>query len=328
MKKRFVSVMLGAVMTAALLSGCGSKKAETEAPATEAATEAPATEAATEAAATEAATEAGVETEAEEKTTTAEEGKFVVGFDAEYPPYGYMDDNGEYTGFDLELAQAVCDLEGWELVKTPIDWDSKDMELNSGSIDCIWNGFTMNGREDDYTWSKPYVDNSQVIVVPENSEVTDLSGLAGKIVGVQAASAALELLSDGGDQADLAATFGSLQQFPDYNNAFVELQAGSIDAVAMDIGVAQYQLKQKEGYKILDEKLNSEKYAIGFKLGNEELRDTVDADLDQLVADGTFAKLAEKYELTDMVCLGTDEGETEAETEGAQTEAATEAVTE
>ena len=259
----------------------------------------------------------------------AEEQKtFTVGFDAEYPPYGYMDENGEYTGFDLELAQAVCDLEGWELVKTPIDWDSKDMELNSGSIDCIWNGFTMNGREDDYTWSKPYVDNSQVIVVPENSEVTDLSGLAGKIVGVQAASAALELLSDGGDQADLAATFGSLQQFPDYNNAFVELQAGSIDAVAMDIVVAQYQLKQKEGYKILDEKLNSEKYAIGFKLGNEELRDTVDADLDQLVADGTFAKLAEKYELTDMVCLGTDEGETEAETEGAQTEAATEAVTE
>ena len=142
----------------------------------------------------------------------AEEQKtFTVGFDAEYPPYGYMDENGEYTGFDLELAQAVCDLEGWELVKTPIDWDSKDMELNSGSIDCIWNGFTMNGREEDYTWSKPYVDNSQVIVVPESSDVTDLSGLAGKIVGVQAASAALELLSEGGDQADLAATFGSLQ---------------------------------------------------------------------------------------------------------------------
>ena len=259
----------------------------------------------------------------------AEEQKtFTVGFDAEYPPYGYMDENGEYTGFDLELAQAVCDLEGWELVKTPIDWDSKDMELKSGSIDCIWNGFTMNGREEDYTWSKPYVDNSQVIVVPESSDVTDLSGLAGKIVGVQAASAALELLSEGGDQADLAATFGSLQQFPDYNNAFVELQAGSIDAVAMDIGVAQYQLKQKEGYKILDEKLNSEKYAIGFKLGNEELRDTVDDAMAQLVADGTCAKLAEKYELTDMVCLGTDEGETETETEGVQTEAATEAVTE
>ena len=82
---------------------------------------------------------------------------FTVGFDAEYPPYGYMDDNGEYTGFDLELAQAVCDMEGWELVKTPIDWDSKDMELDSGSIDCIWNGFTINGREDDYEWTQAYL---------------------------------------------------------------------------------------------------------------------------------------------------------------------------
>ena len=97
---------------------------------------------------------------------------FTVGFDAEYPPYGYMDENGEYTGFDLELAQAVCDLEGWELVKQPIVWDNKDNELNSGSIDCIWNGFTMDGREDDYAWSDPYVDNSQVIVVSADARIT------------------------------------------------------------------------------------------------------------------------------------------------------------
>lgn len=119
-------------------------------------------------------------------------------------PYGYMDDDGEYTGFDLELAQAVCDLEGWTLVKKPINWDSKDMELNSGSIDCIWNGFTMNGREDDYTFSTPYVDNSQVIVVAENSGIEKLSDLAGKTVGVQAASAALDLLNseeEGGQKA-------------------------------------------------------------------------------------------------------------------------------
>ena len=257
----------------------------------------------------------------------ADEAKtFTVGFDAEYPPFGYMDEDGEYTGFDLELAQAVCDLQGWELVKTPIDWDSKDMELNSGAIDCIWNGFTMNGREDDYTWSVPYVDNSQVIVIPEDSDIADLAGLAGKTVGVHAASAALELLSDGCDQADLAATFGTLQQFPDYNNAFIELQAGSIDAIAMDIGVANYQLKQHEGYKILDETLNSEKYAVGFKLGNEELRDTVNDSLMQLKEDGTFDALAEKYELTDMVCLGED-GDAEAATEAA-TEGASEAATE
>ena len=174
---------------------------------------------------------------------------FTVGFDAEYPPYGYMDDDGEYTGFDLELAQAVCDLEGWTLVKKPINWDSKDMELNSGSIDCIWNGFTMNGREDEYTFSTPYVDNSQVIVVAENSGIEKLSDLAGKTVGVQAASAALDLLNseEEGGQKALADTFGSLNEFADYNTAFTELQAGALDALAIDIGVAKYQINSRGG---------------------------------------------------------------------------------
>lgn len=228
---------------------------------------------------------------------------FTVGFDAEYPPYGYMDDNGEYTGFDLELAQAVCDMEGWELVKTPIDWDSKDMELDSGSIDCIWNGFTINGREDDYEWTQAYADNSQVIVVAEGSGIASLADLAGKTVGVQAASAALELLQ--GDQADLAGTFSGLQEFADYNSAFVELQAGSVDAVAMDIGVANYQLKTRgEGYKILDEVLNSEQYGVGFKKGNTELCEIVDKNLTKLAEDGTVAKLAEKYDISDLICIG------------------------
>ncbi len=228
---------------------------------------------------------------------------FTVGFDAEYPPYGYMDDNGEYTGFDLELAQAVCDMEGWTLEKKPIDWNSKDMELESGAIDCIWNGFTMDGREDDYTWSQAYVDNSQVVVVADDSGIDALSDLAGKTVGVQAASAALTLLQE--DQADLAGTFAGLQEFADYNSAFVELQAGSVDAVAMDVGVANYQIKTRgEGYKILPEVLNSEKYAVGFKKGNTKLCETVDADLTKLAEDGTIAKLAEKYDISDLICIG------------------------
>ena len=252
------------------------------------------------------AAEAKVEATNTEKTAPAEEGKLVVGFDAEYPPYGYMDDNGEYTGFDLELAQAVCDLEGWELVKTPIDWNSKDMELNSGSIDCIWNGFTMTGREEEYTWSVPYVDNSQVIATTENSGISGLADLAGKIVGVQAGSSALALLEDEEGQKELADTFGTLQQFSDYNSAFAELQAGSIDAIAMDIGVAQYQIKNREGFVILEETLSAEQYAIGFKKGNEELCEIVNADLMTLLENGTFAELAEKYELSDMVCLGAE----------------------
>ena len=194
-------------------------------------------------------------------------------------------------------------MEGWELVKTPIDWDSKDMELDSGSIDCIWNGFTINGREDDYEWTQAYADNSQVIVVAEGSGIASLADLAGKTVGVQAASAALELLQ--GDQADLAGTFSGLQEFADYNSAFVELQAGSVDAVAMDIGVANYQLKTRgEGYKILDEVLNSEQYGVGFKKGNTELCEIVDKDLTKLAEDGTVAKLAEKYDISDLICIG------------------------
>lgn len=231
---------------------------------------------------------------------------FTVGFDAEYPPYGYMDENGEYTGFDLELAQAVCDLEGWELVKKPINWDSKDMELNSGSIDCIWNGFTMNGREDDYTFSDSYVDNSQVIVVAEDSGIDTLDALAGKVVGVQAASAALELLQseEEGGQKALADTFGSLNEFADYNTAFTELQAGALDALAIDIGVAKYQIKSRgDGYKIVDETLNTEQYAVAFKKENQELCDKINADLQKLTDDGTVAELAEKYEIADMVTL-------------------------
>ena len=156
---------------------------------------------------------------------------FTVGFDAEFPPYGYRDDNGEYVGFDLDLAQEVCDNLGWELVKKPINWDSKDMELNSGTIDCIWNGFTINGREDDYTWSDPYINNEQVIVVAKDSEIEKLADLKGKNVVVQAASAALDALNND-DNKELKDSFASLTENPDYNTAFMNIDSGAADAVA------------------------------------------------------------------------------------------------
>lgn len=270
MKKKLVAALLVCALTVSALTGCGDS--------------------------------------AKNSSTSSQDKKtFTVGFDAEYPPYGYMDDNGEYTGFDLELAAEVCKLNGWELVKQPISWDNKDNELNTGAIDCIWNGFTMNGREDDYTWSDPYVDNSQVVVVAKDSGVSVPADLKDKTVGVQAASAALDLLQseEEGGQKALADTFKGLQEFSDYNTAFVELEAGSIDAIAVDIGVAQYQLESRGNgkYIILDEHLNAEKYAIGFKKGNEELRDTVNKSLHDLKANGTFDTLAEKYKLSDMTCL-------------------------
>ncbi|MCI8730501.1 MAG: amino acid ABC transporter substrate-binding protein [Lachnospiraceae bacterium] len=247
-------------------------------------------------------------------TADGERTTLTVGFDAEFPPYGYMDEDGEYVGFDLDLAAEVCKRQGWELVKQPINWDTKDMELSSGSIDCIWNGFTMNGREDEYTWSVPYVDNSQVFVVAEDSGISTKADLAGKTVGVQADSSALAALEDEESQEnlDLAASFAALNQFADYNTAFMELEAGSIDALAMDIGVANYQISQREGYTILtgdndQEYLATEQYAIGFLKGNDELKDLVESTLMQMVDDGTFMEIAEKYAdygLTDAVCLG------------------------
>ena len=279
MKKKLAVALIAALTVSTMAVGCGSSKDSSS---------------------------TDTKTESSKDSVSNGGDTFTVGFDAEYPPYGYMDDDGEYTGFDLELAQAVCDLEGWTLVKKPINWDSKDMELNSGSIDCIWNGFTMNGREDDYTFSTPYVDNSQVIVVAENSGIEKLSDLTGKTVGVQAASAALDLLNseEEGGQKALADTFGSLNEFADYNTAFTELQAGALDALAIDIGVAKYQINSRgDGYKILDETLNTEQYAIGFKKGNTELCDKVNADLEKLAEDGTVEKLAEKYEIADMVTL-------------------------
>lgn len=243
------------------------------------------------------ASEDAKETAQTDKTT------FTVGFDAEFPPYGYMDENGDYTGFDLDLAQEVCTRRGWELVKQPVDWDSKDMELSSGAIDCIWNGFTMNGREDAYTWSVPYVDNSQVFVVKTDAGIASLADLAGKAVGVQKDSSALAALE--GDSADLAGTFSTLNQYADYNTGFMDLEAGAIDALAVDIGVANYQIQSRgSGYVILEEKLATEQYGIGFLLGNEELKDQVESTLLEMADDGKFMEIAKKYGLEESVCLG------------------------
>lgn len=249
------------------------------------------------------ATESEV-TESEDASAADESNRttFVVGFDAEFPPYGYMDDNGEYVGFDLSLAQEVCNRKGWELVKQPIDWDAKDMELKSGSIDCIWNGFTMNGRESDYTWTVPYVDNSQVFVVGADSGISSQADLAGKVVAVQADSSALAALEEA---TELTASFANLTQFADYNTAFMDLEAGAVDAVAMDIGVANYQMAEREAGKfvILDDYLSTEQYAVGFYLGNDALKDAVEETLFEMVADGTFDKIAQEWELSDVTCI-------------------------
>ena len=275
MKKRFVSAALAAVM-ALSMTACGSSNSAAE----------------TTAADTEAAESQAEETTAEEAKTT-DGGTLIVGFDQDFPPMGFVGDDGEYTGFDLELAQEVAKRLGLEYKAQPIAWDSKDMELESGNIDCIWNGFTMTGREDDYTWTEPYMANQQVFVVANDSDINSQADLAGKIVEVQADSSAEAALKEA---PELTATFKELLTTADYNTAFMDLEQGAVDAIAMDVIVAGYQIQQRNAdFKILDDSLSEEEYGVGFKKGNTELRDKVQSTLEEMAEDGTLQEVSEKW---------------------------------
>ena len=284
MKKRFVSAALAAVM-ALSMTACGSSNSAAE----------------TTAADTEAAESQAEETTAEEAKTT-DGGTLIVGFDQDFPPIGFVGDDGEYTGFDLELAQEVAKRLGLEYKAQPIAWDSKDMELESGNIDCIWNGFTMTGREDDYTWTEPYMANQQVFVVANDSDINSQADLAGKIVEVQADSSAEAALKEA---PELTATFKELLTTADYNTAFMDLEQGAVDAIAMDVIVAGYQIQQRNAdFKILDDSLSEEEYGVGFKKGNTELRDKVQSTLEEMAEDGTLQEVSEKWFSKDVTTVG------------------------
>ena len=275
MKKRIFAPLaaLAALVLALGLAACGGQQASSSAAGS---------------AAGSAATASGKDASA------SATGTLVVGFDKAYPPYGFVGDDGEFTGFDLDLAKAVADKLGWKVKYEAIDWDAKDTLLNSGAINCIWNGFTIEGREGQYTFSEPYMLNEQVVVVKKGSGISSFKDLAGKNVLTQADSAAQDVLE--GDQKDLAATFQALETRPDYNTAFTELQSGATDAVACDLSIAQYQISANpDKYEQLKEPLSKEHYGVGFKKGDTATADKVNGALKELYQDGTVQKLCEKY---------------------------------
>lgn len=248
----------------------------------------------------------------DDKAGSDQKATFTVGFDQDFPPFGYLDENGEFTGFDLELATEAAKRMDMEIKLQPIDWDSKEMELSTGSISCIWNGFTMNGRENDYTWTESYMDNSQVFVVKSDSGIKTHADLAGKIVTAQTDSAALNALN-GDDFKDLKASFKELLTCAQYNTAFMDLKAGAVDAVAMDIGVAKYQIEGQESmFTILEEPIVKEQYGVGFYKGNTEMRDKVQKALDEMAADGTFKKISEKWFGYDVCTLAAEKNASDA----------------
>lgn len=166
---------------------------------------------------------------------------FKHGFDLDYPPYSFRNDDGAIGGFDVEVAQAVCDYLGWKYQSVPFNWDSKDAELTSGACDCIWSGFTKEGRENDYEWGISYSNNTQGILVASDSGIKTLADLEGKVVGVQTATSAYDLLMDeDGNKTKLASTFSDLKVYETYTIAFNDLKAGAIDAIAIDMTAGSF----------------------------------------------------------------------------------------
>ena len=273
-RRSFLS-LAAAGLSATALVGCGGAPATDDAPASDSTTEA----------------------EPEAGTGAVDTGTLIVGFDSSYPPYGYVGDDGEYTGFDLELAQEVAARNDWQVQLEPIDWDAKDTMLDSGAINCIWNGFTMEGREEDYTFSEPYMINGQVIVVRADSGIASFDDLAGQAVITQVDSAAYNVLAgEDATQAELAATFASLETIGEYNTAFMQLESGAVDAVACDLSIAAYQLAAKpDAYVQLDEFLSEEHYAVGFKKGDDATADVVNETLRAMDEDGFVSELCDKY---------------------------------
>ncbi|KIR03287.1 polar amino acid ABC transporter, substrate-binding component [Lachnospiraceae bacterium TWA4] len=270
MKKKLSALVLVGVMAASTLAGCSNSSNDTKT------TNAP----------------------ADAKKT------FTVGFDQDFPPMGFKDTTtGEYKGFDLDLAAEVAKRLDFEIQYQPIDWAAKNGELESGNIDCIWNGFTMTGLEEDYTWTEAYMKNTQVFVVKKDSGIKTLKDLAGKNVDVQTDSSAEKAIKK---DAELEGSFGKLVSVAEYNTAFMELESGSTDAVAMDNIVASYQITQRnsDDFVILDEVLAEEEYGVGFKKGNTELRDKVQTTLEEMAKDGTMAKISNEWFGKDITTIG------------------------
>ena len=229
-------------------------------------------------------------------------GKFVLGFDDSFPPMGFKE-NSQYVGFDIDLAREVTKRLDVELVLQPIIWDVKEQELNTGKIDCIWNGFTMTpDREEALAFTKPYMNNKQVVITPAGSPITTLADLAGKRLALQRDSSAFEALNKHPEVKD---SLKELLQFEDNVMAMTDLDTGNCDAVLMDIIVANYNYiaKSPDKYRILDESLADEKFGVGFRKSDIALRDKVEAILMEMANDGAVAKISEEWFGADITTL-------------------------
>lgn len=243
----------------------------------------------------------GKETEAK---GTLEKKELVIGLDDTFVPMGFKDENGELVGFDVELAKVVCEKLGKEYKFQAIDWSMKETELNSGNIDLIWNGYSISDeRKEKVDFSKPYLDNKQIIVTLADSSINKKADLEGKKVGAQNQSTAVDAVK--ADESNIIEKFdgGDLVTFENNNDALMDLEAGRLDAIVVDEILARYYIEARgsEKYKILDENFGDEQYGVGIRKGDTEFVDAFNKALDEVVADGTAGEISKKWFGEDIV---------------------------
>lgn len=221
-------------------------------------------------------------------------GVFVIGLDDSFPPLGYRDDDNQIVGYDIDLAKEVALRLGVEFKAQPIDWDAKEMELETGKIDCIWNGFTITEeRKSALSFTEPYLNNAQVLVVRNDSGISSLEDMAGKKVGLQRGSSAQEAVED---NPEFAARLAETVMFRDNITALNDLDIGGVDGVVMDSVVANYSITQtKKPFTVISQPLSNEAYGIGFRKSEPELRDEVYKILHEMRDDGTAAAISIKW---------------------------------
>ena len=233
---------------------------------------------------------------------------FIQGIDPEYPPFTYLGDDGEYTGFDVEICRAACELAGLEYQVFPVDWDNKLIQLDNHECDCVWSGMTIldSMKEAGYIISAPYYDNTQVLVVKADSGIASSADLAGKVVAVQLGTSGEALLN--GDLAELKATFSELVTCQSFLMCFTELEGNAVDAVFVDLPVAAAYTADKPQLAVLNENLGAEQYGIAFRSGDADLCEKIENAVAELVTNGTYAQIAAKYPdiMNNLLFLGAE----------------------
>ena len=224
-----------------------------------------------------------------------EDKKIIIGIDINVPPMGFLDKNGEITGFDVELAKETFKIIGKEVVFQPIDWDAKELELNTGKIDAVWNGLSYSHeRAENMLLTKSYMQNRQVVIVKNNDQINDLKDLYNKTICVQKGSTGAASLKN----SDVGKNAKNIIELENMINCLNEIKLNKSSATVVDETVARYYLNKnslQSEFKILNDEISTEDYVIGLKKGNTDLKDSLENALNQLVENGKAAEISERW---------------------------------